>query len=94
MIEHFDAVAILYDSRLFVDLGDAIAEEGLDSGDVSDFEDASAIAMAGGKYLRDGQAERECAELRPSRSGRPRAGLRFRERFHWGIFTIARRDGR
>jgi len=42
VVEDFDAVAILDDSGLLVDGSDVIAKVGLDSGHISDFEDASA----------------------------------------------------
>jgi hypothetical protein len=49
VVEDFDAVAVFYDSGFFVDGGYAVAKDGLDSGNVGDFEDASAVAVAGGE---------------------------------------------
>jgi hypothetical protein len=48
VVENFNPVAVLDDPRFFVDGGDVIPQVGLDSRNVSNFEDASAAAFATG----------------------------------------------
>jgi hypothetical protein len=57
MVEDFDAVSVFYYSGFVVDGGYAVAQDGLDSGNVGDFEDASAVAMARGE--KDEAEERD-----------------------------------
>ena len=59
VVEDFDAVAILDDSGLLIDGSDVIAQVGLDSGDVGDFEDASATVFAAREKECIGKAEHE-----------------------------------
>jgi hypothetical protein len=47
MIEHFDAIAILHHSGLLVHGGHLVAKISLDGGDVGNFKDSTAPAIAG-----------------------------------------------
>jgi hypothetical protein len=49
VIEDFDAISVLDGSNLLVNLRDLIAEDGLNSGNVGDFKNASAAAIASGE---------------------------------------------
>jgi hypothetical protein len=49
VVEDFHAVAVFYYSGFFVDGCHPVAEDGLDSGNVGDLEDASAAAVARGE---------------------------------------------
>jgi hypothetical protein len=57
VVEDFDAVSVFYDSGFFVDGGYAVAEDGLDSGNVGDLKNASAVAMA--RRQKDDAEERD-----------------------------------
>jgi hypothetical protein len=56
MIEHFHALAILHHSGFFVHLRHVVAQKGLHSGNVGDFEHPSAPAMARSENCRHRQA--------------------------------------
>ncbi len=64
VVEDFDAVSIFDQAGFFVDGGDAVAQVDLDSGDVGDFEDASAGVFAGDEREGDGGAEQGCGGAR------------------------------
>jgi hypothetical protein len=64
MIEHLDAVAIFHKSGFFEDGGNAVAEDNLDSGDVGDFEYASAAVLAGHQREGYGGAEKGGGDAR------------------------------
>jgi hypothetical protein len=49
VVEDFDAFSIFYHTGFFVDRGHVVAEDGLDSGNVGDLENASAAAVACGE---------------------------------------------
>jgi hypothetical protein len=64
VVENFDAVTVLDDAGFFVDGGDVIAQVGLDSGDVGDFENASATALAADEKHRAGETENDDGRAR------------------------------
>ena len=47
VVKHFHAITIFHHSSFFVHRSYVVAKDGLDSGDVGDFEDAAAAAIAG-----------------------------------------------
>ncbi len=59
VVENFDAVTVLDDAGFLVDGGDVIAQVGLDSGDVGDFENAPATALAADEKRRAGETEND-----------------------------------
>jgi len=59
MVENFDAVAVFYDADFVIGDGDPVAQVDLHSGNVSDFEDASAGVFAA---REQSDREDECEE--------------------------------
>ena len=47
MVEHFDAVSVLYHSGFLMDRGDAVSQDGLNPGNIGSLQHVSTAATAG-----------------------------------------------